>query len=86
VRLELEGASEGLGQPAVLARWLGAAMGPGGCQRPGDRGFGRAQRPQRYAVLGGPVSEVRGLAQREAGPWLDERSAGAAKAPLRSRS
>jgi hypothetical protein len=37
---------------------------------------------QRYSVLSGPVSEVRGLAQREAGPWLDERSAGAAKAPF----
>jgi adenylate cyclase len=37
---------------------------------------------QRYSILGGPVSEVRGLAQREAGPWLDERSAGAAKAPF----
>jgi adenylate cyclase len=37
---------------------------------------------QRYTVLGGPVSEVRGLAQREGGPWIDERSAGAARQPF----
>ena len=37
---------------------------------------------QRYSVLGGPVSEVQGLARREGGPWVDERSAGAARAPF----
>jgi HAMP domain-containing protein len=37
---------------------------------------------QRYSVLGGPADEVQGLAQRVGGPWLDERSAAAAKAPF----
>ena len=37
---------------------------------------------QRYGVLGGPADEVQELALREGGPWLDERSAAAAKAPF----
>jgi len=37
---------------------------------------------QHYAVLGGPVTEVHGLAARLGGPWVDERSAGAARAPF----
>ncbi len=37
---------------------------------------------QRYGVLGGPVDEAQMLARREGGPWLDERSAAAAKAPF----
>ena len=37
---------------------------------------------QHYAVLGGPVTEVRSLAAREGGPWVDERSAAAARAPF----
>ena len=37
---------------------------------------------QRYSVLGGPADEVQALAQRGGGPWLDERSAAAAKAPF----
>ena len=37
---------------------------------------------QHYGVLGGAADEVQSLARREGGPWLDERSAGAAKAPF----
>jgi len=55
---------------------LGVASGQATVGLLGPRGR------QRYSVLGGPVSEVQGLARREAGPWVDERSAGSARAPF----
>jgi class 3 adenylate cyclase len=62
---------------ASAVQWgLGVASGQATVGLVGPKG------KQRYSVLGGPVSEVRGLAQREAGPWLDERSAGSARAPF----
>jgi adenylate cyclase len=62
---------------SVQPLWgLGVASGQATVGLLGPRGR------QRYSVLGGPVAEVQRLAQREAGPWVDERSAGAARAPF----
>jgi class 3 adenylate cyclase len=62
---------------ASAAKWgLGVASGQVSVGLVGPKGR------QRYTVLGGPVMELRGLAQREGGPWLDERSVSAVKAPF----
>jgi hypothetical protein len=61
----------------VAFRWgLGVASGQATAGLAGPRGR------ERYSVQGGPVPEARALSAREGGAWLDERSAGAAKAPF----
>jgi hypothetical protein len=45
-------------------------------------GWWGSQDRRRWTLSGGPLAEVRRLAERPGGPWLDERSASAAKAPF----
>jgi adenylate cyclase len=47
--------------------------------------WGPRQEP-RWALVGGPVGEVRRLSLRPGGPWLDEASASAAASPYAVRS
>jgi HAMP domain-containing protein len=54
---------------------LALASGQAAC------GIGGAQGRERFSVQGGPLDEALALA-KEGGPWLDERSAGAAQAPF----
>jgi hypothetical protein len=61
----------------VALSWgLGLAHGQATAGLAGPRGR------ERYSLHGGPVDEARGLSARGGGAWLDERSAGAAKAPF----
>jgi hypothetical protein len=47
-------------------------------------GWGPREHP-RWALVGGPLAEVRRLSLKPGGPWLDEASASAAVAPYAVR-
>ena len=70
-------ASQQFLRSGTRAGWgLGVASGQATAGLVGPRGR------QAYTVMGGPVSEAHALAQRVAGPWIDERSAAAARTPF----
>jgi HAMP domain-containing protein len=69
-------AQQSILRDAIRMDWgLGLASGMAAC------GLGGAQGRDHLGVQGGPWDEAWALARAE-GPWLDERSAGAAKAPF----
>jgi hypothetical protein len=70
-----------LAQQARLRDGVDLAWGLGLASGQAAGGLGGAQGAERFSLQGGPLDEALSLAQA-GGAWLDERSAGAAKAPF----